>query len=147
MTEPRGIPPRGKRWTQRETDLLLRQYGAGDPISGIAQRLGRPETSITNRLHYLRRTRDPRLVPGERRSRTWTTTEDQALDRLLAGSAELDACSAALGRSAGGVVMREPSAKRPSRIREVKWCRLASDSFGDVWLTATERSHAATSPG
>ena len=94
------------KWTDAETDLLLRMYAKGTTNQIIAQHIGRSMSSIGSKIELLRREGRISIVRPRIGGTDWTVREEDKLRKLWEGGATSYVCATELNRPRSSIMSK-----------------------------------------
>jgi len=94
------------KWSESETDLLLRMYAKGTTNQIIAQHIGRSMSSIGSKIELLRREGRISIVRPRIGGTDWTAAEEDKLRELWMGGETSYVCSIKLKRPRSSIMSK-----------------------------------------
>ena len=94
------------KWTEAETDLLLRMYAKGATNQIIAQHIGRSMSGIGSKIELLRREGRISIVRPRIGGTDWTAAEEDKLRELWEGGATSYICATELNRPRSSIMSK-----------------------------------------
>ena len=94
------------KWTDAETDLLLRMYAKGATNQIIAQHIGRSMSSIGSKIELLRREGRISIVRPRIGGTDWTAAEEDKLRELWMGGETSYICATELNRPRSSIMSK-----------------------------------------